>query len=276
MSTPLPQAKMPSPRVKSHDPADPYDVVFMDWRMPGMNGLQATRLIKEDASLASPPAIVLVTAYGHDDVRENAEYSLIDGYLLKPITASMLMDTLVNLFAGHRETGESRQAIDPVVDRHANSLLGVRILLAEDNEINQQIAVELLEGVGASVVVANDGLEAVEKMLNQPAESMFDVVLMDVQMPRMDGYEATQRLRSEPQFAKLPIIAMTAHATLDQRQKCTRGGNGQPRFQTHRSLRPCSIRSDVSFSRGRASQSPPDGRPRLSKPRCRKLKGWTP
>jgi len=134
------------------------------------------------------------------------------------------MDTLVNLFAAQRETGESRQAIEPVVDRHANSLLGVRILLAEDNEINQQIAVELLEGVGASVDVANDGLEAVDKMLSKPAESMYDVVLMDVQMPRMDGYEATQRLRSEPQFTKLPIIAMTAHATLDQRQKCIEAG----------------------------------------------------
>ena len=261
--------------LKTHDPADPYDVVFMDWRMPGMNGLQATRLIKEDASLASPPAVVLVTAYGHDDVRENAEHSLIDGYLLKPITASMLMDTLVNLFAGQRESGESRQAIDPVVDRHANSLLGVRILLAEDNEINQQIAVELLEGVGASVVVANDGLEAVEKMLNQPAESMFDVVLMDVQMPRMDGYEATQRLRSEPQFTKLPIIAMTAHATLDQRQKCIEAGMDS---HVSKPIDPAALFDTVRrFVQPRASATitPATELHACRSPAPAELKGWT-
>jgi signal transduction histidine kinase/DNA-binding response OmpR family regulator/streptogramin lyase/HPt (histidine-containing phosphotransfer) domain-containing protein len=202
--------------VKRSDPVRPYDVIFMDWRMPGMDGLQATRIVKEDSGLTRPPAVVLVTAFGHDDVRENAGHKLIDGYLLKPVTASMLMDTLVNLFAGDLEERETK----PAVDGHLNCLRGVRILLAEDNEINQQIAVELLEGAGASVTVANDGLEAVNKLADQP----FDIVLMDVQMPRMDGYEATRKLRTEPRFAELPIIAMTAHATIEERQKCIDAG----------------------------------------------------
>ena len=97
------------------------------------------------------------------------------------------------------------------------------MLLAEDNEINQQIAVELLQGVGATVEVANDGLEAVRKMLNQQV-SNFDVVLMDIQMPEMDGYQATKKIRSDPRFASFPIIAMTAHATIEERQKCLDAG----------------------------------------------------
>jgi CheY-like chemotaxis protein len=136
----------------------------------------------------------------------------------------MLMDTLVTIFAGTGENRESGPAPAPAVDRHANSLMGVRILLAEDNEINQQIAVELLAGAGASVEVANDGLEAVNKMLDQPVGAMFDVLLMDMQMPRMDGYDATRRLRAEPRCAHLPIIAITAHATTDERQKCFDAG----------------------------------------------------
>ena len=101
---------------------------------------------------------------------------------------------------------------------------GLRVLLAEDNEINQQIAVELLEGVGAKVEVANDGLEVVRKMLDQPEPPNYDVVLMDLQMPQMDGYQATHKIRSDPRFASFPIIAMTAHATVDERQKCLAAG----------------------------------------------------
>ena len=108
----------------------------------------------------------------------------------------------------------------------------MRVLLAEDNEINQQIAVELLEGVGATVEVANDGLEAVRKLLDQPVPPKYDVVLMDLQMPEMDGYQATNKIRSDPRFASFPIIAMTAHATIDERQKCLAGGNEWSRVQT--------------------------------------------
>ena len=105
----------------------------------------------------------------------------------------------------------------------ATPLRGARILLAEDNEINQQIATELLEGVGAAVTIANNGREAVE-MLWSSQPTPFDVVLMDLQMPEMDGYQATAKLRSDPRFAALPIIAMTAHATIEERQRCLATG----------------------------------------------------
>ena len=189
--------------------------------MPVLDGIEAARRIKQDPDLKKHPAVVLVTAFGREEVREEAERVQMDGFLLKPVTTSMLVDTLVGLFAG---THQDRTALAPAVDRQADRLRGVRILLAEDNEINQQIAVELLEGVGATVEVANDGVEAVRKMLEQPEPPRVDVVLMDIQMPEMDGYQATRKIRSDPRFASFPIIAMTAHATVEERQKCSEAG----------------------------------------------------
>jgi signal transduction histidine kinase/CheY-like chemotaxis protein len=204
--------------IRERDATDPYDIVFMDWRMPGMDGLQASRHIKSDETLRHRPAIVLVTAFGREEVREEAERLELDGFLLKPVTKSMIVDTLVNVFADGGE--DLRGAAE---GEQASRLLGARVLLTEDNEINQQIAVELLEGAGATVTVANNGREAVE-MLSGPGQPPFDVVLMDLQMPEMDGYQATAKLRSDSRLASLPIIAMTAHATVEERQRCLAAG----------------------------------------------------
>ena len=205
--------------IKEKDPADPYDIVFMDWRMPGMDGLETSRHIKSNETLQHQPAIVLVTAFGREEVREEAERLQLDGFLVKPVTKSTIVDTLVNVFAADSEetvtTDEGEQAL---------RLRGARILLAEDNEINQQIAVELLECTGAMVKVANNGREAVDILSNGPQPPPFDVVLMDLQMPEMDGYQATAKLRSDARFAALPIIAMTAHATIEERQRCLASG----------------------------------------------------
>ncbi|HEY0551127.1 MAG TPA: response regulator [Verrucomicrobiae bacterium] len=205
--------------IQQCDAAAPYDIVFMDWRMPGMDGLQASRYIKSDERLQHPPHIVLVTAFGREEVREEAERLQLDGFLVKPVTKSMIVDTLVNVFAEAGEVTSSITEGEPTL-----RLRGARILLAEDNEINQQIAVELLEGVGAKVKLANNGREAVEILSNNPQPPPFDVVLMDLQMPELDGYQATAKLRSDPRFALLPIIAMTAHATMEERQRCIAAG----------------------------------------------------
>lgn len=204
--------------VRQHDATDPYDLVFMDWRMPGMDGLQASRHIKSDETLAHPPHIVLVTAFGREEVREEAERLQLDGYLIKPLTKSMVFDMLVNIFAAEGDAA-------PAAERAAEtmSLRGARILLAEDNEINQQIAVELLEGAGATVRVASNGRLAVEMLFSgTPAD--VDVVLMDLQMPEMDGHQATARIRADQRFASMPIIAMTAHATMEERHRCLESG----------------------------------------------------
>jgi len=205
--------------VQQHDATDPYDVVFMDWRMPGMDGLQASRHIKSDETLQHPPAIVLVTAFGREEVREEAERLELDGFLLKPVTKSMIVDTLVSVFSQADEENPATAEAGQTIRLH-----GMRILLTEDNEINQQIAIELLEGAGATVTVANNGREAVELLSNGPQPPPFDLVLMDLQMPEMDGYQATTTIRSETRFAQLPIVAMTAHATLEERQRCLAAG----------------------------------------------------
>ena len=206
--------------VQKNDKNSPYDVVFMDWRMPEMDGLQATRQIRSDEHLHKQPAVVIVTAFGREEVRDEAEKLGVDGFLVKPVTRSMLVDTLVTLFAP--TTAETaRVAAD---EKHSTNLQGARILLAEDNEINQQIAVELLQGVGAVVDVANNGREAVEKLMQSADSPAYDMVLMDVQMPEMDGYQATMKIRSDPRLAKLPVIAMTAHTTVEERQRCLDSG----------------------------------------------------
>jgi two-component system sensor histidine kinase/response regulator len=207
--------------VKQHDGNDPYDIVFMDWRMPSMDGLMASRHIKSDETLRHQPAIVLVTAFGREEVREEAERLQLDGFLVKPVTKSMIVDTLVSIFA---EPEERALASGRGESEEAHRLAGTRILLVEDNEINQQIAVELLEGTGARVQIAGNGSEAVQTVANGPQPPPFDVVLMDLQMPIMDGYQATAKLRADGRFRTLPIIAMTAHATLEERQRCLAAG----------------------------------------------------
>jgi signal transduction histidine kinase/CheY-like chemotaxis protein/HAMP domain-containing protein len=205
--------------VRERDPSEPYDIVFIDWRMPGMDGLQASRHIKGDETLKHQPAIVLVTAFGREEVREEAERLQLDGFLLKPVTRSMIVDTLVNVFA---EEGDA--ASKPAEREQDTRLRGCRILLAEDNEINQQIAIELLESAGAAVTVANNGREAVDILSRSDQAAPYDIVLMDLQMPEMDGYQATTKIRSDSRFVNLPIVAMTAHATIEERQRCLAAG----------------------------------------------------
>ena len=198
----------------------PYDVVFMDWRMPGMDGLQAVREIKEEPQIEPKPAIVMVTAFGREDVRDEAERLELDGFLLKPLTKSMLVDSLVTVFA---DSSEQAAAADAASEQGID-LSGMRLLLVEDNEINQQVATELLEGVGASVTVAGDGKVALDVLFGGPVPEPFDVVLMDLQMPVMDGFQATAAIRTDPRIASLPIVAMTAHATLEEKQRCIAAG----------------------------------------------------
>ncbi len=183
---------------------------------------KATRLIKNDTSLQKQPAVIMVTAFGREEVREEAEELHVDGFLVKPVTKSMLVDSLVSVFAtdvrNRRSTSNARRTKQPL------PLRGARILLTEDNEINQQIAIELLEGVGATVDVANNGREAVDILFQGSSPPPYDVVLMDLQMPEMDGYQATTRIRGDSRFAQLPIIAMTAHATVEERNRCLAAG----------------------------------------------------
>jgi two-component system sensor histidine kinase/response regulator len=203
------------------DSLDPYSLVLMDWHMPGMDGLEASRIIKKEGRLKNIPRIVMVTAFGREDVRGKAEEIGIEGYLLKPVSSSLLYDTFMNLFGTADDLGAVRAAKETSAAYNAN---GLRILLVEDNEMNQQVATELLESAGAVVTIANHGGEAVKRLKEGPEVPEFEVVLMDLQMPEMDGYQATARIRAEPRLADLPIVAMTAHAMAEERDRCLAAG----------------------------------------------------
>jgi two-component system sensor histidine kinase/response regulator len=245
--------------IRQHAATNPYGVVFMDWRMPMMDGLHAARLIKEDPAISPTPAIIIVTAFGRDEVRTEVEQSGVDGLLMKPITTSMVVDSLVEVFSPSKD--ELQQFIANRADR---SLAGMRLLLAEDNEINQQIAVELLAGVGAKVDVVNNGLQAVNAILQGAIPQMYDVVLMDLQMPELDGHEATRRIRSDSRFDGLPIIAMTAHATVEERQRCLEAGMNE---HISKPIDPAALYATLSrFHRNHTSESSTPPSPVVASP----------
>ncbi|CAK0754054.1 hypothetical protein CCP1ISM_540003 [Azospirillaceae bacterium] len=201
------------------DQGAPFDLVFMDWNMPGINGVEAAERIKTSATLTKIPAVVMVTAFGMEEMRTAAEQTRVDGFLVKPVHQSKLADAVAELFGAIPGSASGQNP----TGYHAASLQGLRVLLAEDNEVNQQIAVELLQSVGVCIEVARNGAEALRKLQAAPPDR-FDVVLMDLQMPVLDGFEATRRLRAEPGFAALPVIAMTAHALEEERQRCLAAG----------------------------------------------------
>jgi len=199
----------------------PYQLVFMDWNMPGvdgtgMNGVEAVRRIRTLSGLVRLPAIIMVTAYARDEVMAQADEAEFDGFLTKPVNQSSLMDAVIATLSQSAALPHPiSQPVEVDVDLH-----GVRVLVAEDNEINQQIAREVLQHAGCVVTIVNHGQEAVDAVQQQT----FDVVLMDLQMPVMDGYTATALIRQDSRFDQLPIIAMTAHAMVEEQERCREHG----------------------------------------------------
>ena len=205
----------------------PYDLVLMDWRMPGMNGDEATRLIHRDASIIHQPKVVMVTAYGREDVIRQAELSGVDGFLVKPVSPSTLLDSTLSVLGRGRilhAQGMHRSATPNLAS--SGRLAGARLLLVEDNDINREFASELLRSEGIEVAEAVDGQEAVDKVQQRD----FDAVLMDIQMPVMDGLASARRIRAlantpgNERFATLPIIAMTALAMAQDAQNARDAG----------------------------------------------------
>jgi signal transduction histidine kinase/CheY-like chemotaxis protein/HPt (histidine-containing phosphotransfer) domain-containing protein len=195
--------------------AGPFDLVLIDWRMPGMNGDEVVRRIRNDPDIAHKPKVVMVTAYGREDVFRLSEQAGVDGFLVKPVSPSTLLDTVLSVLGRGRLFGEDRKGRDGAFElATSGQLAGAQLLLVEDNDINREFAGELLRSEGIVVDEAHNGLEAVEKVRLHA----YDAVLMDVQMPQMDGLEAARRIRAlgerpgGERHARLPIIAMTALA----------------------------------------------------------------
>jgi len=246
--------------IQKADPNQPFELVLMDWKMPGLNGIEVSKHIKNHRTLRKIPTIILVTAYGREEIMRQAEQIGLDGFLIKPISPSVLFETIINAFGGgvaetFRISGRDREI------EVLEGIQGARVLLVEDNEINRQVAKEILAGAGLDVTVVNDGQAAV----NAVKDGDYDAVLMDIQMPVMDGYTATREIRKwelrtrnaeggmgkaeielKAQGSKLkekeseelsafsfqpsarakrvPIIAMTANAMAGDREKCLEAG----------------------------------------------------
>src|SRR5271170_5948959 len=209
-------------KLSAADTRDPYQAVLIDWQMPGMDGLEASQIIKHGGLLKHVPKVVLVTGFGKEDIRTQAEVMGIEGFLLKPVSPSLLYDMMIVLFGSDESKGDRVRSTGDVAQSQAAN--GIRILLVEDNEVNQQVATELLESAGATVTIANHGGEAVNILTSGEQPPPFDVVFMDLQMPEMDGYTATRLILAEPPLQGLPIIAMTAHALVEERQNCLDAG----------------------------------------------------
>ncbi|MFI8615658.1 PAS domain S-box protein [Acidovorax sp. NPDC077693] len=197
----------------------PFGLLLLDWHMPGMDGVELAGHIR-GLGMAEVPKMLMITAYGREDVMRAARSQGIETVLIKPVNASLLFDTLMQ--PQEHSTFSARRLVTPApaAEELPLAIRGAWVLLVEDNELNQMVAVELLQEAGFAVDVAENGQAAIQCI----ERKAYDVVLMDMQMPIMDGETATRQLRSNPRFARLPIVAMTANAMEADRQRCFAAG----------------------------------------------------
>ncbi|MCH1929620.1 PAS domain S-box protein [Shewanella sp. A25] len=194
-----------------------YAVALIDWKMPQMDGLETARQMINQAK--NPPKILMVSAHANQDFLHQIEELELAGYISKPISPSRLLDGIMNAIGrtGVLPVRRNNETLDP---KMLIPLKGKRILLVEDNEMNIEVATEFLEQVGVILSIATNGQIALDKL----GQQSFDLVLMDCQMPVMDGYQATKALRKRPELADLPVIAMTANAMAGDKEKCIEAG----------------------------------------------------
>ena len=196
------------------------DLLVTDWKMPDLSGMELASRLRETLTPERQPKVIVVSALHRSELIEQPGADCIDRILSKPVSPSQLFDSIVECF------NPGAQQARPRVDRRSDGsealapIRGARVLVAEDNEINQQVARELLEQAGLVVDIANHGAEAIEML----AAAQYDVVLMDIQMPVMDGYAATGKLREDPRYRELPILAMTANATSEDVERSLAAG----------------------------------------------------
>lgn len=207
--------------------SDSFDLIMVDASMPGWDGIETIRRLKTQFSLDTIPHILMVAAYT-GDIRQRAQEVGIETVLSKPIRRSQLFDAILEAFQGD-EMPEAEASSNPASLRAALAALrGSRVLVVEDHAVNQQIVIELLNGVGIETEVAEDGEQAIAKILEQP----YDLVLMAIQIPKLDGLEATRQIRrlvdpgqiDTERFGRVPIVAMTAPAMADDREKSLAAG----------------------------------------------------
>jgi signal transduction histidine kinase/CheY-like chemotaxis protein len=196
---------------------EPYEIAFVDWQMPGLDGIETGKRIRALPNLTVRPQLVMVTAYGREEVLKQAEENAFANILIKPVTPSMLFDSAIAVLGATHEKTYDAQA-GPTIE--LSRLHGARVLLVEDNELNREVALGLLSDANLSIDVAENG----EVAVCMTAKDKYDLVLMDMQMPVMDGIAATRAIRSNPQLRSLPIIAMTANVMAHDIEQCVEAG----------------------------------------------------
>ncbi|GLQ31052.1 hypothetical protein GCM10007876_15310 [Litoribrevibacter albus] len=199
---------------------EPYDIVMTDWRLPGIDGITTAQKI-QDIFGVHKPVIILETAYGNE-LLNDTDHQTFDSILTKPVTPSSLFDVLVQIIDEQSTTVEMNQSFTPQKAVTQDQLKGMQLLLVEDYEVNQEVAKSMLTGVGATVTIAEHGGIALEKLISNPYG--FDAILMDMQMPVMDGLAATRHIRENDLWKDIPIIAMTANTTAKDRARCLDAG----------------------------------------------------
>lgn len=198
----------------------PYGLALLDWRMPGMDGLDLARRMREQQDLAKTPAALMVTAFGRDEVQLQAAQLGPRGLLIKPLTASALRSCIREALRDPESPPPESPAAGPSPQQRYPGLPGRRVLVVDDNVLNREVATELLEQAGISVQTAQDGLQALQLLDTQP----FDAVLMDVHMPGMDGLNVTHTIRTRSALRHLPVIALTAQAYVEERARIEAAG----------------------------------------------------
>ena len=196
------------------DPKKQFELVLMDYRMPEIDGLHAAQIIKQDSSLNYIPTVIMVSACDRDEVMKSQLSKYLEGFISKPVSASRLYNSVNHLlYKEHPATPETKKTVA--------SLQGIRVLLVEDNIVNQKVAQGMLKKQGVIATIANNGQEAIDTLMAKKDD--FDAVLMDIEMPKVDGYQATAFIREHLNL-DIPIIAMTAHAMSTDRDKCLQAG----------------------------------------------------
>jgi two-component system sensor histidine kinase/response regulator len=197
---------------------EPFDVVLMDWRMPDLDGLEAARQLQK-SGLKKQPVVVMVTAFGGLNLTDSASDLALGGVVSKPVIPSTLLNTMLHA-TGRGVVSDRPRRRRTASDLAVSRLAGARVLAVEDNRVNQELVYELLTQVGMIVDLASNGEEAIDRL--EPEH--YDGVLMDCQMPIMDGYTATQKIRQDPAYQELPVIALTANAMAKDRQEAIDAG----------------------------------------------------
>ncbi len=199
----------------------PFDLIVLDWRMPGLDGIETARRIAALQLAPLPVRLLLVTAFDDPSLRSEAREAGFASVLIKPVTPSAIHNVLGQVFAGVApQMPEAATAGSDAERALSRSYRGTRILLAEDDFINQEVSKGLLDAVGLVVDIANDGIEA----LAMARANDYALILMDMQMPGMDGLAATRAIRALPVGGDLPILAMTANAFAEDRERCLAAG----------------------------------------------------